>query len=143
MFAREEECRQLNIMLELWTDDPARIKAAFLKLKAILQEKKHTFFNFVPRPGVSYSLRANVIGKETLNRSLFTLVDIIDDDPAHRWLSVCFYSDTVTDPEEYGNLVPAGILGEDGYCFDVHKDEASVLGYVEQRIEEAYAWARN
>jgi hypothetical protein len=139
MFATEEEYRQLNALLESWRSDPRQIKNAFLKLKAILQEREQIVFKFISRPGVSYSLRANFIGHGSSERGLFALVDVIDDDPAHRWLSVCFYSDTVTDPEETGNLIPAGILGEDGYCFDVHEDDASLLEYIEQRIKEALA----
>jgi len=61
----------------------------------------------------------------------------VDDDPENRWLSVCFYADTVTDPESLGNLVPEGIMGENGYCFDVFEEDSSLFEYLEERIREA------
>ena len=45
------------------------------------------------------------------------MVDIIDDDPADRWLSVCFYDELVDDPKGLGDEVPGGLLGEDAKCF--------------------------
>jgi hypothetical protein len=42
---------------------------------------------------------------------------------------------------ELGNLVPNGILGVDGYCFDLYEDDAFLASYVERRIEEAHACA--
>ena len=65
------------------------------------------------------------------------MVDIVDDDPENRWLSVCFYGDTITDPSEAGDLVPGGLLGEDGYCFDLYEYDDAVISYLEDRIGEA------
>jgi len=50
---------------------------------------------------------------------------------------VCFYADAVSDPEGLGNLIPGGIMGNDGYCFDVFEQNASLLQYLEERIREA------
>ena len=63
-------------------------------------------------------------------------MDVIEDVDG-RWLSVCFYADTVSDPEERGNLVPLGLLGEDGYCFDVEEPDTVLEAYVLERIDEA------
>lgn len=63
------------------------------------------------------------------------MVDVIEDDP--RWLSVCFYEEMVTDPEERGDSVPGGLLGEDGICFDVDAFDETLLSYIKQRITEA------
>ena len=88
------------------------------------------------RPGVSYSLRAtHALQKK---RALFLIMDIINDDPENRWLSVCFYPDMITDPEHKGNLIPLGLLGEDGYCFDLEKWDEAYLNYLEVRQDEAY-----
>jgi hypothetical protein len=38
------------------------------------------------------------------------MVDVIDDDPEVRWLSVCFYGEMITDPDEAGELIPEGLL---------------------------------
>jgi hypothetical protein len=64
-------------------------------------------------------------------------MDVIDDDPENRWLSVCFYPDMITDPEEKGVLIPLGLLGEDGYCFDLEEWDADYLQYLETRLNEA------
>jgi len=91
----------------------------------------------VPRPGISYSLRARA-KTENEEGTLITMIDIVDDDPDNRWLSVCFYGDCVTDSEEEGDLVPGGLLGEDGYCFDLYENNQNTIAYLEQRIDEAY-----
>ncbi len=56
-------------------------------------------------------------------------MDIVEDIEG-RWLSVCFYADTVADPDEKGNLVPKGLLGEDGYCFDVDGADLDLEEYL-------------
>ena len=66
------------------------------------------------------------------------MVDVIDDDPDNRWLSVCFYEEAITDPDERGDMVPGGLFGQDGYCFDIYEYEESDLAYLVQRIDEAY-----
>jgi hypothetical protein len=128
----------ITVMLSDWKEDPRNIKKAFLDLKDKLASKESAFLTFKSRPGISYSLRASVrTGKQSKDR-VFALVDIIDDDPADRWLSVCFYDGTVTDDDNSGNLIPEGILGEDGYCFDLYKNEEHVISYLKKRIDEAY-----
>jgi len=66
------------------------------------------------------------------------MVDVIDDDPTDRWISVCFYGAMITDPEEKGNFVPEGLLGEDAHCFDIEEPNEKDLAYVEARLDEAY-----
>jgi hypothetical protein len=45
----------------------------------------------------------------------------------------------VSDPDDEGNLVPKGILGEDGYCFDLFEFDNALIPYIEQRVDEAYS----
>ena len=45
--------------------------------------------------------------------ALFAIIDVIDDDPQARWLSVCFYGDMITDPEGRGEVIPGGLAGAD------------------------------
>jgi hypothetical protein len=122
--------------LDTWNGGESRVRASFLWLKSVFLKLDGTRLDFLARPGVSYSLRAWVFrgGEERL----FTLVDVIDDDPENRWLSVCFYAEAVSDPKGLGNLIPGGILGNDGYCFDVFEEDVSLLGYLEARIREAF-----
>jgi hypothetical protein len=71
------------------------------------------------------------------------MIDVIDDDPGQRWLSVCFYGDMIEDPAELGDLIPEGLLGADGYCFDITESDDQVQDYVSERIREAYVKAGN
>ena len=128
--------QELEAFLDAWEDTPPRIKEAFVRLKDNLAGKNHLGFAFKARPGVSYSLRATHDLQQ--ERALFVIMDVIDDDPENRWLSVCFYPDMITDPEERGNLIPWGLLGEDGYCFDLGEWDEEYLSYLELRQDEAY-----
>ena len=140
-FANEIAFDELMKVLDSWQDNHQKIKISFLKIKDTLLKRENTSLDFKSRPGVSYSLRANFKNLDGKKRPLFALVDIIDDDPQNRWLSICFYVETITDPENIGNLVPQGILGEDGYCFDLYEFEESMMSYVEKRMDEAYAYS--
>ena len=137
MFSDRGEHAILLRFLGEWEDVDHGVKAAFIRLKERLSTTAGRL-SFKQRPGVSHSLRAYLNESEENSSGLFALVDIIDDDPESRWLSVCFYEYTITDPEERGNMVPLGILGEDGYCFDVTEHDADLLAYLKNRIDEAY-----
>ncbi|MBW2683786.1 MAG: hypothetical protein JRC69_09555, partial [Deltaproteobacteria bacterium] len=67
--------------------------------------------------------------------------DVIDDDPAERWLSVCFYGDMIADPEQRGEVIPGGLAGSDGYCFDMFEDDKELADYLVDRLVEACAAA--
>jgi hypothetical protein len=141
MFVTEEEKRDLSNLLESWMNDPKNNKKVFLKFRDNLIKKEKAILSFKSRPGVSYSLRGSL--KKNSGEKLFVMADIIDDDPEDRWLSVCFYGEMITDPDEMGSLIPAGLLGEDGYCFDIYEYDEKMIAYVEKRIEEAYASLMN
>ncbi|MBZ4684535.1 MAG: hypothetical protein JG774_280 [Desulfomicrobiaceae bacterium] len=127
----------LEQFLESWEDCAA--KEAFGILREALAAVPGVVLSTKLRPGVSISLRGGHPRQE--GRELFVMVDIIDDDPENRWLSVCFYDDLVSDPEERGDFVPQGLLGEDARCFDLDEADADAVGYVAQRIREAGARA--
>ena len=130
--------REISDMLREWDKDPRDLKRAFLELKGRLESKENTRITFKSRPGVSYSLRASLTGGDREEENMFALIDIIDDDPESRWLSVCFYNGTITDDDELGNLIPEGILGEDGYCFDLDGNDEYMISYLKDRIDEAH-----
>ncbi len=138
MFVEREEYVEMAGLLDTWTEDPGNVKPAFIKLRDDLSKKERAIFYFKSRPGISHSFRAYVpkIG-DTADR-LLVMVDIVDDDPENRWLSVCFYGDMITDPDEAGDLVPGGLLGEDGYCFDLYEYDDTAISYLKERIEEAH-----
>jgi len=137
MFLTHEDFTNLSDVLLKWTSDEVNMKDAFLRLSNRFSEKNEAVLSFVPRPGISYSFRARIKAKDE-EGTLITMIDIVDDDPDNRWLSICFYGDHVTDPDEEGDLVPGGLLGEDGYCFDLYENNEGAITYLEQRIDEAY-----
>jgi len=113
------------------------MKKAFLVLYDLLESKEGITLSFKSRPGVSHSLRAIAKEKGKDDR-LLTMIDIIDDDPENRWLSVCFYAETINDPREEGDIIPGGLLGEDGYCFDLFDQDDEMVTYLKDRMNEAY-----
>lgn len=127
---------ELNEFIAAWKNDNADIKKAFIQFKENLFKKENITFSFKGRAGVSYSLRAKHDNQK--DRDLFVMVDVIDDDPKARWLSVCFYEDLLTDPEEKGDLIPEGLAGDDGYCFDLDEWVDEDVNYIEARIDEAF-----
>jgi hypothetical protein len=128
--------REIKSFLEEWEGSSQQTKESFVRLKKHLAGKEDLTFGFKARPGVSYSLRAKHMLQQT--RELFVIMDVIDDDPDNRWLSVCFYPDMISDPEERGNIIPLGLLGEDGYCFDFEGWDEEYIQYLEKRLDEAH-----
>jgi hypothetical protein len=129
-----ESLQELQSFIDDWSNTDERNKEAFVRLKSLLTTMDGIQLDFIPRPGVTYSLRAAHPNQK--QRALFVMVDVIEDDP--RWLSVCFYNDMVTDPEEQGDFVPEGLLGEDAACFDIDQYDDALLQYIESRMDEAY-----
>jgi hypothetical protein len=121
---------QVTAFVADWPDEPMR--RVFIELAEMLNGLPGVTCDFIARPGVSYSLRPR--HKKQQERPLFAMIDVIDDEP--RWLSVCFYEDMISDPEEAGDLVPGGLAGSDGYCFDLTTPER--LAYVGARLMEAF-----
>ena len=122
--------------IHTWTETESGTKQAFSELYEHLKTLDDTTLDFNERPGVSFSLRPK--HKSQKKRSLFAMVDVIDDNPNERWLSVCFYGEMVTDPDEAGDLIPEGLLGEDGYCFDLSEYDEDEIRYLKYRLSEAH-----
>lgn len=132
--------QEFETFLEGWSENGTGMRGAFQELLRLLRNAEGVELSFKARPGVSYSLRAAHSAQK--ERSLFAMIDVIDDDPTNRWLSVCFFGDMINDPEEKGDLIPGGLLGEDGYCFDLDTAEEGEVQYVGRRIEEAFDAAK-
>ena len=132
---------ELKTFLSQWSDNEQQTKKVFLHLGDHLARKTDLIFEVVARPGVSCSLRAR--HQHQKKRPLFAMVDIIDDDPAQRWLSVCFFGEMISDPDEIGDFVPEGLLGEDAHCFDIEAWDDDLVAYVIARLDEAYDKAAN
>ena len=126
---------ELTTFIDTWTADPNLTKGCFTALKAHLETLDGVRLDFVSRPGITYSLRA--AHENQCKRGLFAMVDIIDDDPEDRWLSVCFYNELVDDPRELGDEVPGGLLGEDAKCFDLYEGSDDMVQYLKERLGTA------
>ena len=140
MFENKNYETELNDFIKNWKTDELNAKPAFIKLKDKLLKKKNTILAFHSRAGITYSLRATIKKSSAKDNPLFAMVDIIDDDPDSRWLSVCFFGKMITDPDEIGDFVPEGLLGQDAHCFDYDNQDQELLLYIEQRINEAHAY---
>ncbi len=132
--------KEIDAFLETWEETDTRTKQAFMELKDHILAMEGVTVEFIARPGVSYSLRPQHANQT--ERTLFAMADVIDDDPSARWLSVCFYGDMVTDPDEEGDLIPEGLLGSDGYCFDLDEYEEKGVAYIKERLNDAYKAAK-
>lgn len=124
-----------DAFLELWRGEDQPMRSWFQLFYEKLKVMEGVTCSFVARPGVSYSLRPRHVNQTA--RELFAIVDVIDDDPQERWLSVCFYGDMISDPEERGELIPGGLAGSDGYCFDMFEDDEALAAYLAERLDEA------
>lgn len=130
-----DNLKELDAFIGKWPDSPDQNKATFIRLKNFLAALPETVLEYVPREGVTYSLRARHANQK--NRPLFAMADVIEDDP--RWLSVCFFGELITDPEDAGEYAPGGLFGEDAICFDIMEFDESAVAYVEARLAEAHA----
>lgn len=127
----EEVLLEIDKFVESWSGGGA-VRAAFLDLLSECQ-KAAARIEFHVRPGVSNSLRAYTQGDE---HSLVIMVDAVED--ADPWLSVCFYAEHIQDPEERGECIPGGLLGQDGYCFEVGDGDDALSAYLCNRFKEAW-----
>lgn len=130
---------EVEAFLAGWQNEGNPMRRAFSLLFAEVAAMADVRLQFVARPGVSYSLRPG--HQKQRGRNLFAMIDVIDDDPADRWLSVCFYEDMITDPEGRGECIPGGLAGADGYCFDMNEYDEDQVAYLIARLREAAAAA--
>ena len=133
--------KELDTFLEEWKENDSKTKKAFMELKDHISAMEGVTLEFVAKPGLTYSLRPRHTNQT--ERTLFAMADVIDDDPSARWLSVCFYGDMVTDPSGEGDLIPEGLLGSDGYCFDLDEYDKEAVEYIKERLSEACLAAKN
>ncbi len=126
---------EIDTFLENWPGAYQPVRDCFRLLCRELSIMTEVTFSFSARPGVSYSLRPRL--KKMIDREFFAIIDVIDEEPENRWLSVCFYQDLISDPEERGECIPGGLPGGDGYCFDVSGDDNELAGYLIARLHEA------
>jgi len=125
-----------------WPADQVGLAQAFEELTRSAVQMTQTVVEVITRFEVSHSFRAALIdpsGKRV--RPVYFLVDVVVSSTDPWFLSVCYYEDEITDPEELGNPIPQGLFQETGYCFDVEDYDPELLGYLRERLAEAHARA--
>lgn len=130
-----ETVLEVQSFIDQWQAGDSSMKNCFLELYRCVSDLEGVSLSFVARPGISYSLRPRHMHQK--DRELFAIIDVIDDVPEERWLSVCFYGDMITDAEERGELIPGGLAGSDGYCFDIDEADTAATEYLKARLLEA------
>ncbi len=125
--------QQLDTFINEWDEDSDSARQSFIFFKNHLNNNDGVRLEFMARPGITSSLRAVHNNQKT--RKLFVMVDVIEDNS--RWLSVCFYADMISDPQEKGDWVPGGLLGEDAICFDLEEPGEQLISYLIERLDEA------
>ena len=138
MYANNTTQGELASFVAGWQVDGLGTKSAFTALQSLLEEHEGAVISFHARPGITCSLRGHIGQESGEGGLLYAMVDIIDDDPKQRWLSVCFYGERITDPEERGDFVPGGLLGQDAVCFYYDSNDPELLAYIRARIDESY-----
>lgn len=131
-----ETNKELQDFLNSWEIDPFNAKKAFRIFAKACENQPSVESRFVSRPGVSYSLRF-FAPKRHDGTDVIALIDVIDDDPANRWLSVCFFAHLITDPKDLGDFVPEGLEGRDALCFNLDEDNPDMINYIVDRLGEA------
>lgn len=132
---------ELELFLQQWPAAQAGLKRALTTLRAWAEALPGATLAFVARPGVSHSLRFDLDPKPAgRQRPVFFLVDVVAS-AGELFLSVCFYEDETSDPDELGNAIPQGLFMETGYCFDVDDYDEAQLTYLHARLQEAHAAA--
>jgi hypothetical protein len=133
---------ELKVFLTGWPQAQPGLKRAYLWLKERAQALPEATWSFLARPGVSHSLRFDLAPRPAGRaRPVFFLVDVVGA-AGELFLSVCFYEDEVSDPQDLGNAIPQGLFMETGYCFDVDDFDQEQLDYLGTRLKEAHASAR-
>ena len=126
-----------DIVLNEWPSEQALLKQWFIELLDVLRAQEEAELSLVSREGISHSIRGERPGGGR-QRPVFTLLDVIVSSTDPWFLSVCFYEDDIKDPDEKGDVVPDGLLGETACCFDLDEDEPDMLPYIKARLQEAY-----
>lgn len=141
MAEESRSVEEIEAFIENWPGAYQPMRDCFRRLYRELSSMASVTLSFSARPGVSYSMRPRL--DKMVGRDFFAIVDVIDDEPENRWLSVCFYQDMITDPKQRGESIPGGLSGSDGYCFDVNDDESDLTDYLIARLQEAQTAAAN
>lgn len=129
---------ELASVFENWPAGQQELVALMKELKGQALARPGAAWELVSRPGVSHSLRFTLQGS---SRPVVMLLDAAYLAADMLTISVCFYADMVDDPEEMGEEIPGGLLGQDGYCFDADEEDPGAVDYLKARVDAAFGAA--
>jgi hypothetical protein len=139
MTSQEDPQQILKRLLDRWPAPQRPLRQAFAELTGAAVRWPDVAWTIIERPEISFSWRATLDPlPEGRSRPLFCMIDVILSETEPWWLSACFYEDEISDPAEEGDAIPQGLLGETGYCFDLEEFDPERIGYLSQRIHEAF-----
>ena len=121
--------REIDDFILNWGEESLDVKDIFADLYSFLQKQSAVTLGWSARPGISYSLRLSAANPPA-ERPFFAMLDIIDDDPEERWISMCMYADMADDPDGKGDVVPKGLNNQDALCFDIDENDEEICGYL-------------
>ena len=138
-----EKIKGFQRVIDDWPASQDSLKHAYIELTFEVRSRSESVCEVVTRQGVTHSFRAGTSRDLKSARPVFVLIDTVVSDVDPWFLSVCFYEDEITDPEESGEAIPGGLLGETGYCFDLEEYDEDYVAYLKTRIAEAHGAALN
>jgi len=132
--------KQLAVLISSWPEDQDGLRHAFQALVEFIQAQPDTGLSLVSREDVSHSVRAEALKPAPgRNRPLYSMLDVVTPRQGPWFLSICFFEDEISDPEELGDAIPGGLYNETGYCFDLDDHDPAQVAYLKERLAEARA----
>lgn len=126
----------IELGIPVWRGGRESLEQTFKALKARAEELCGVGLSVQPRSGIGHSFRG--ITEDRADRPVWVLLDVLEPDNEPWWLSICFFADSITDPDDLGEVIPGGLFGADGYCFDIEKNDEQIINYLSQRLTEAW-----
>lgn len=129
---------EIDCFLRDWGLDSLEVKRLFSQLYKLLQGCPALTLHWDARPEVVYSLRAAL--KEAKSPGIsgdVALIDIIDDDPEERWLSIRLNAELIGCCHKEWEILPGGLSGHDALCIDVDENEEGLSDYLVELFEDA------
>lgn len=115
-----------NFLLN-WGEDSLEVKELFTRLYGLLRQCPALTLSWNARPEVVYALRATL--KEAKSADIsgdIARMDIIDDDPEERWLSIRLNAALAGRCRKDWEVLPGGLSGHDALCIDVDEQEEGI-----------------
>lgn len=111
---------EIDAFLQNWGEDSQEVRELFHRLYSLLRDCPLLTLRWKAEPGVVYSLRGAL--KEARTDDLsgdIVRIDVVDDDPEERWLSIRLTAALGDAPGETWETLPGALSGRAAFCLDV------------------------